>query len=157
MFREMRRKKQQVSDEECRRVLTTAKRGVLSVIGDMGYPYAVPVDFLYDENDGKVYIHSSKSGHKIDSILKDNKVCFTVWDEGYHKDDWSFFVTSVIIMGKAELVEDRDTAYDRVRRLGLKYYPSAAEVDVEMERDFARVALIAVTADNMTGKLVHEK
>ena len=157
MFREMRRFKQQVSKEECERVLRTAKRGVLSVTGDMGYPYAVPVDFLYDENDGRVYIHTSTSGHKIDSIKKDSKVCFTTWDEGYQKDDWSFFVTSVIIMGRAELVEDKKLAYDRLRRLGLKYYPSAEEVDIEMERDFHRVGLIAVDPEHMTGKLVHEK
>lgn len=157
MFREMRRTKQQTTREECIRVLTEAKRGVLSVIGDMGYPYAVPVNFLYDENDDKVYIHCSKSGHKIDALNSNDKVCFTTWDNGYQKDDWSYYVTSVIIMGRAEFVTDRDTAYDRVRRFGLKYYPSEAEVDVEMERDFSRVNLIAVKPEHMTGKLVHEK
>lgn len=52
MFRPMRRIKQQVSDEECIRILKEEKRAALSVIGDDGYPYTVPIDFYYDESDG---------------------------------------------------------------------------------------------------------
>ena len=68
MFRPMRRIKQQVSDEECIRILKEEKRAALSVIGDDGYPYTVPIDFYYDESDGRIYLHCAKTGHKIDAI-----------------------------------------------------------------------------------------
>lgn len=83
MFRPMRRIKQQVSDEECIRILKEEKRAALSVIGDDGYPYTVPIDFYYDESDGRIYLHCAKTGHKIDAIKKCDKVCFTVWNQGY--------------------------------------------------------------------------
>ena len=56
----MRRFKQQLSEEECLEILKTAKRGVLAVLGDEGYPYAVPLDFVYE--DGKIYFHCAKQG-----------------------------------------------------------------------------------------------
>ena len=83
MFRPMRRIKQQVSDEECIRILKEEKRAALSVIGGDGYPYTVPIDFYYDESDGRIYLHCAKTGHKIDAIKKCDKVCFTVWNQGY--------------------------------------------------------------------------
>ena len=63
--------------EECRQILKTEKRGVLSVIGDNGYPYGIPINFYYDENDGKIYFHCAKEGHKIDAIKNCDKACFT--------------------------------------------------------------------------------
>ena len=59
MFRPMRRFKQQISDEECKEVLTSEPRGVLSVLGDDGYPYGIPMDHWYSETDGKLYFHCS--------------------------------------------------------------------------------------------------
>lgn len=76
MFRKMRRFKQEISKEECIEILKTEKRGVLSVIGDNDYPYAVPINFYYNDEDGKIYLHGAKEGHKIDSIKSCNKVCF---------------------------------------------------------------------------------
>lgn len=158
MFRQMRRMKQQVSEEECVRVLREAKRGVLSLIGDGGYPYGVPIDFVYDEEAGKIYFHSAAEGHKIDAIRTCGKACFTVWQNKYRKDgDWSWYVTGVIAFGRAEIVEDRAVVIDKVRKLALKYYPTAEEVEKEIARDGNRVGLIALTVEHMTGKLVHEK
>lgn len=158
MFRQMRRMKQQVSEEECVRVLREAKRGVLSLIGDGGYPYGVPIDFIYDEEAGKIYFHSAAVGHKIDAIRACGKACFTVWQDSYRKDgDWSWYVTGVIAFGRAEIVEDRAVVIDKVRKLALKYYPTAEEVEKEIARDGNRVGLIALTVEHMTGKLVHEK
>ena len=77
MFRPMRRFKQEVTREECVKILTDEKRGVLAVNGDNGYPYAVPVNFYYDRNTDKIYFHCAKAGHKLDAMLSDDKVCFT--------------------------------------------------------------------------------
>ena len=155
MFREMRRKKQQLPDEECQELLTKLPRGVLSVIGDEGYPYGVPMDFVYA--DGKIYFHCAKSGHKIDAVSKEEKVCFTVFDQGYQKDDWSLFIRSVIVFGRIRELKDSEERIVRLRQLGRKYYPDAGSVEIEIERDAARALVLELTPEHITGKLVHEK
>ena len=157
-FREMRRSKQAVLEDDCKKILKTEKRGVLSVIGDDGYPYGVPVNFYYDETDGRIYFHGAKEGHKFDAIKSCDKVCFTVWGNDYKKEgDWAWYVTSVIAMGRAELVSDSKLTYEKLRLLGGKYFPSEAEIDATMERSAARTQLIAMEIEHLTGKLVHEK
>ncbi|MBR1736895.1 MAG: pyridoxamine 5'-phosphate oxidase family protein [Firmicutes bacterium] len=154
----MRRKNQEVSKEECIRLLKSERRGVLAVIGDHDYPYAVPVNFYSDEDDKRIYIHGAKEGHKIDSIRNCEKVCFTVYDEGTKKDgDWAYYVTSVIVMGKAELVEDDKLTYDKTKAIGLKYYPNKEDVDKELEKHISRVQLISVNIEHISGKLVRER
>ena len=151
MFRRMRRFKQQISDEECKKILETEKRAAFSVIGDDGYPYTVPINFYYDENDKKIYFHGAKEGHKIDAMKKCNKVCFTVWNQGFKKEGrWEWNSTSVVVFGKVELVADKNVAEDRLRRLAIKYYPTMDEVEEEMKSS-------AANRVQMTGKLVNEK
>ncbi len=109
MFREMRRAKQQVSLEDCKRILKEEKRAAFSVIGDDGYPYTIPVDFYYDEDDDRIYLHGANSGHKIDAIKRNDKVCFTVWDQGYKVEGhWEWNCTSVVVFGKATHLDDRN-------------------------------------------------
>lgn len=78
MFRPMRRFKQQLTEADCFAVLQTAKRGVLAVHGDDGYPYAVPLNFVFDPDARTLYFHMAVEGHKLDAIRRDSKVCFTV-------------------------------------------------------------------------------
>lgn len=85
MFREMRRFKQQVTDEECKKVLAEEKRAAFSVIGEDGYPYTIPVNFYFDEEDNCIYLHGAREGHKIDALKTCNKVCFTTWNQGFKK------------------------------------------------------------------------
>ncbi|MCR5761673.1 MAG: pyridoxamine 5'-phosphate oxidase family protein [Sphaerochaetaceae bacterium] len=157
MFREMRRIKQQISAEECVRVLKEEKRGVLAVHGDDGYPYAVPVNFIYDDKNHSIYFHCAKEGHKLDSILKNDKVCFTVHDNGYQKEDWSYYVTSVIVFGRASVMEEGEEKYNICYRFGSKYYPDKEGVDFEMQKAYSRVNMVCIKIEHMTGKLVHEK
>jgi len=82
----MRRFKQAVSEEECKKILREAKRGTFSVLGDNGYPYTIPINFYYDEIDNRIYFHGAKEGHKVDSIKKCDKVCFTTWNKGFRKE-----------------------------------------------------------------------
>ena len=157
MFREMRRHKQEVGRDVCVRILDEEKRAVLSVNGDDGYPYAVPINFWYDSEADKIYFHCAKAGHKLDAIMRDDKVCFTVYNTGYHKEDWSYYVTSVIVFGRARVMTDEAVMREKIRKFGLKYYPTAPEVDEEIRRDFDRVNFVEITIEHMTGKLVHEK
>ena len=86
MFRELTRIKNKLSDEACIRILTTEKRGVLSVNGDGGYPYAMPMNHYYNPDDGAIYFHCGKTGHRLDSLKKDGKASFCVYDGGFRKD-----------------------------------------------------------------------
>ena len=86
MFRPMRRWKQQLSDEDCIAILKSELRGILSVLGDDGYPYGIPMNHWYCEADGKLYFHGAKTGHKIDAISQCDKVSYCVHDEGYRED-----------------------------------------------------------------------
>ncbi len=158
MFRDMRRYKQMVSDDACREILKTEKRGVLSVIGDDGYPYGVPVNFYYDEEENILYFHGAKQGHKIDAIRNCEKVSFTTWNNGLKKDgDWAFYVTSVIAMGEAKLVEDADVIFEKTHKIADKYYPSKKEIEEVWQKSGKNVQIIAMHIRHMTGKLVHEK
>lgn len=158
MFRDMRRRKQGLSEDEITRILTEQKRGVLSVHGEDGYPYGLPMNFLYDPAEGRIYVHSAKSGHKIDAIAADNRVCFTTWDDGaLDEDGWSYHVKSVVAFGRAELVQDERTTYEKARALGEKYFPTEEYVEDEMRKAASRVQMISITIDHVTGKSVHEQ
>ena len=87
MFRELNRKKQQLSNEECVEILKAELRGVLSLNGDDGYPYGLPLNHFYNEDDGKLYFHSGKTGYKIDAMQRDNKASFCVYDKGFKKTE----------------------------------------------------------------------
>lgn len=158
MFRKMRRFKQELSVEECVSVLNREKRGVLSVIGDDGYPYGVPMNYFYDSTANKLYFHSAKEGHKVDAIKTCDKVSFTVWSQKQKGDDgWSWYVDSVIAMGRAELICDFDKTVESVRKIGMKYNPKPDDVEREINEAAGRVLIIAVTIEHMSGKSVHEK
>lgn len=159
MFREMRRARQQVSDAECKRILNEEKRAAFSVIGDEGYPYTIPINFFYDEEEHKIYFHGSKEGHKVDSLNRCDKVCFTTWDQGSKKNGgWEWNVTSVVVFGRTAPVKDAELAKDRLRKLATKYYPTVAEVEKEMNTSAANhVQLFVIEIEHMTGKLVNER
>ena len=158
MFRKMRRYAQEVSAEACEKVLTTAKRGVLSVMGDDGYPYGIPMNFFYDPKTREIYFHGAKEGHKVDAIKACDKVCFTAWDEGFRKEgDWAWNVTSVISFGRAYFVEDDARKIEILNALGKKYYPSEEDFKVEVASAGGRALITAIRIESMTGKLVNEK
>ena len=154
-FRAMRRFKQQLTDEECVALLEKEPRGFLSVLGDDGYPYGIPIDFVYDG--GKLYFHCAKEGHKIDAIQAWDKVSFSVIDEGVRKgDDWPLHFKSVIVFGRIRILEDREEILSKVRLLGLKYFPDAESVEEELKHSGSRVACLELMIDHMTGKRVKE-
>ena len=158
MFREMRRNKQEIPQSECMQILESEKRGVLAVNGEQGYPYAVPMNFYYDPAEHRIYLHSAKAGHKLDAIRKDPKVCFTVLEQGFKKPgDWAYYVQSVIIFGKIEILRDPELIREKVKLLGLKYYPTEQDVHRTMQKHLQNLELLAIRIECMTGKLVHEK
>ena len=157
MFREMRRIKQQVSNGKCKEVLTNEWRGVLSVLGDNDYPYGVPMNFFYDENDNAIYFHCAKSGHKLDAINKHPKCSFTVFDKGVQRENhWSKDFVSVIVFGKIEILEDREEAHEKVIKLAEKYFPDHSEINAEMNAHFKNALCLKLSIEHISGKQVNE-
>ena len=158
MFRKMRRFKQELDKETCIEILKKEKRGVLAVHGDDDYPYAIPLDYYYEEENGRIYFHGAGEGHKIDAIRRDPKVSFCVYEKGEPDEGgWFLYVRSVIVFGQIRIVEDEQQKIRYVRSLGRKYYPDKESVEEEIRKDGARVTCLELIPDHMTGKRVHEQ
>ncbi|MBR6275064.1 MAG: pyridoxamine 5'-phosphate oxidase family protein [Lachnospiraceae bacterium] len=157
MFRKMRRFKQEISKEECIKILTEEPRGVLSVIGDDGYPYGVPLDHWYSEKTGKLYFHGAKEGHKLEAISKCDKVSYCVMDKGYRNaGEWALNIQSVIVFGRMHAVTDEDMKREICQSLCRKFTEDEEYIRKEMENAFSRVCCLELEIEHMTGKKVNE-
>ena len=157
MFRKMVRFKQQIPEEECIEILKKEVRGVLSVLGDDDYPYGMPIDHWYCEEDGKIYFHGGKKGHKIDAMKKHDKISFCVYDEGYREEgDWALNIKSVIVFGRVEFVEDYDKAMEVSRQLCYKFTQDNEYIEHEIKYSGPGTLVFALVPEHMTGKLVNE-
>ena len=158
MFRPIRRTKNVLSEEAAKRLLQNEKRGIFAVNGDDGYLFAVPVNYFYDIEENKIYFHGAKSGHKVDSIKRSDKVCFTVYgNEQYKEGDWAPYLQSTVVFGRCRLVSDPEETERRVRMLAIKYYPTAEEAESEIIKSIAAVQLYEITVEHICGKQIHEK
>lgn len=157
MFRELTRKNKKLTMEECIHILKTEKRGVLSVSGDNDYPYGMPMNHWYDEEDGKIYFHCGNVGHRLDALRKNGKVSFCTYDEGYRNPgEWALHVKSVIVFGKIKIVNDSKRIIDITTKLSHKFTKDDAYIKSEIEQ-YARVTvLLELTPEHICGKLVTE-
>ncbi|MBP5160236.1 MAG: pyridoxamine 5'-phosphate oxidase family protein [Lachnospiraceae bacterium] len=157
MFRELARKKQMIPEEECIEILKKEPRGVLSVLGDEDYPYGMPMNHFYCEEDGKIYFHGGKTGHKIDAIKRHDKASFCVFDEGYRNPgEWALNFRSVIVFGRIELVEDMEETIRISRLLSYKITDDEQYIEYEIAKSGARTLMFALVPEYMTGKRVRE-
>lgn len=158
MFRPMRRAKRAISDEDARSLLAKGRRATLAVNGDDGYPFAFPIDYRFDADANKIYFHGAKAGQKVDALRRSDKVCLTVMgNERFEDGEWAPYVQSVVIFGRCRLVDDTAKTEEELRRLALKYYPSAEEVERELEKYLSAVQLYEIEIEHLTGKQVQEK
>ena len=158
MFRPMRRKNRALDAEAAGRLLHTARRGVLAVHGDDGYPYAIPVNYLYDEQAQRIYFHGARVGHKVDALRTCDKVCFTVYgNETVRQEAWAPFVQSVVVFGRCRLMESSPESMALLRRFAMKYYPDAALVEQEMESAGRAVQMFEIEIEHLTGKEIQER
>lgn len=157
MFRKMRRFKQELSQQECQEVLKSGLRGVLSVLGEGGYPYGIPMNYWYNEADGKLYFHGAKTGHKLDAIRRCDKVSFCVMDQGYRKEgEWALNIRSVVVFGRIHTVEDPDQTVAICSHICKKFTDDAAYLEQELQHAGPRVLCLELTPESITGKLVNE-
>ena len=151
MFREMRRKKQKLTDKQCLDILKRAKTETLDLSGDDGYPYSVPINFVYE--DGKIYFHGAKEGHKIDALKNNPKVSMSIIDqEDVIEEELTTYFRSVILFGKARILQSDDEIYHAIETLGLKYNEDEIAVEKEIQREWKSLCCIEITIEHLTGK-----
>ena len=156
MFREMRRKNQLLTDEECIEILNSSTSGTLALLGDNDYPYSLPISYVY--NDGKLYFHSALPGHKIDAINMHSKASFCVIaQDKVVPEKYTTYFRSVIAFGKI-CVSDNDAEKLRaIEILAEKYSPQLAEGrKKEIDDNFSRMCMIELDIEHMTGKEAKE-
>ena len=157
MFREVTRKKQALPMEKIIEILDAEKRGVLSVIGDDGYPYGMPMNYWYNKENGYLYFHSGKKGHKVESLAANNKVSFCVYDSGYKNEgEWALNISSVIVFGRVHIVEDHEDAMRICKEMSLKYTPDLAYIEEEIQKFGDATLCYELRPEHMTGKIVNE-
>ena len=157
MFREMTRKKQSLEWEQIVQILKNEKRGVLAICGENGYPYGLPINYWYNEENGYLYFHSGKAGHKVDALSQNNKVSFCVYDQGYRKDgEWALNISSVILFGKIYVVEDYDKSVEIFRKLSLKFTSDIEYIDSEIRKLAKATLCYELRPEHITGKIVNE-
>ncbi len=156
MFREMRRKKQQLSHAETVEILQTCTSGVLAVSGDEGYPYAVPLSYAY--KDGRLFFHIAKEGHKLDGIARNDKVSFCVIQaDAVVPHAFTTHYRSAIVFGRARILTEDSEKRAALECLLEKYSPGyLAEGQAEIARDWNRVVVVEVQVEHMTGKAAIE-
>ena len=153
MFREMRRKRQLLTMEQTEDILRRNNTGTLAVSGDDGYPYSVPVNYVY--SDGKIYIHGARAGHKIDAVKNCDKVSFSVIDrDTLVPEEFTTYFASAIVFGRARLLESGNEFEASIYALAKKYSPEATDEAVENEvaKFRSSLCMICIDIEHMSGK-----
>lgn len=153
MFREMRRKKQALTAQETAAVLLRGTSGVLALLGDGGYPYAVPLSYVY--HDGHIYFHCAGAGHKLDAIRQDPRASFCVIDrDEIVPEEYTTYFRSVIAFGTIRILEDEQEARSAIEQLAVKYAPgdTAQGRRAAIDRDWAPLCMLDMTVEHLTGK-----
>ncbi|MDO5145663.1 MAG: pyridoxamine 5'-phosphate oxidase family protein [Eubacteriales bacterium] len=151
MFRKMRRFRQQLPEEEVIEILEQENTGILSVVGDGGYPYTIPINYVYE--DGKIYLHGAKEGHKVDAIKQCDKVSFCVIErDEVVPEKLTTKYRSVIAFGRARFLETEEDIFHAAKILSLKYYDDVDFIEKEIRREWNGLSCIEIKIEHMTGK-----
>lgn len=154
----MRRKNNELSRDDTINLLKESRRGVLAMQGDEGYPYALPLNYFFDEENFKIYFHGAKAGYKCDCLNKCAKVCFTVYgQESIKEETWAPFVRSAVIFGQCRLLDDQERAKVLVKRFAQKYYPNEELIDKEIMIAGNVVGIYEISIEHLSGKQIQEK
>ena len=152
MFREMRRAAQALSKEECEEILKRRGEGVLAVAGDDGYPYAVPLNYVYA--DGKLIFHCAKVGHKTDAMKSCEKVSFCVIDAAdVVPEEYSTAYRSVIVFGRVKILTEAEDIIPYLHAIGAKFTKDDEEARMKyMKPLLSQVAVVVLTPEHISGK-----
>ncbi len=158
MFRPMRRKTKDIGLENARKLLLECRRGVLAMNGEDGYPYAIPINYRYDQVAGKIYFHGAQAGYKADAIKACDKVCFTVYgNETIKEEAWAPYLQSVVVFGRCHVIEKKDIVMEQIKAMAMKYYPDEQMADAEIAQSGRAVQMYEIDIEHMSGKEIQEK
>lgn len=151
MFTEMRRKKQLLSNDETVKIFERNTSGTLALLGNDDYPYAVPMSYVY--SDGKIFFHSAETGHKTESIKKNDKASFCVIDEdNVVPEEYTTYYRSAVAFGKIRIVEDNSEKRAAIRKFAEKYVSYDAGTVEVIEKAYSKFCMIELSIEYMTGK-----
>ncbi len=153
MFREIRRKKQMLSNDECIEILNKGTSGVLALLGDNNYPYTVPISYIYCNS--KLYFHGAKSGHKIDAIKKYSKASFCVIDQdNIIPEEYTTYFRSVVAFGNIHIMKNEIEIKKAIEDLAKKYYPNDSEVrrNIEIDKEWKSLCMMEFSIEYLSGK-----
>lgn len=151
MFHEMRRANKKMEDSEACELLKNCEYGILSTTGEDGYPYGVPVNYVFSDNE--ILFHCATEGHKIENINNSDKVSFCAVDNTeVVPENFTSKYKSVIAFGKISEIqgEEKNAALLKILE---KYSPQYMEKGMEyVQRAFDKLKTYKITVEYITGK-----
>ena len=152
MFKDIKKKKRELSKEDTLELLKNAREGVLSTISSNGYPYGIAVNYVYHNN--CIYFHCSNSGHKLDNIAKNNKVSFFInSDITIIPHEFTTHYKSAVIFGQACIVNDKEEKKDAIIAIGEKYsHPHMNKGLKYIDNAFNAFTVVKIEINHLTGK-----
>lgn len=152
MFRGMRREKQLMHSKDAIEVLESSTSGVLSLLGDEGYPYGVPLSYVY--SDSKIYFHSARCGHKIDAVKHCSKASFCVIaQDEVVAEKYTTNYRSIIAFGNITVVEDDEEKMEALKKLAIRYAPNDnVGRGKEIKSAYDIVTVLVFHIEHITGK-----
>ena len=159
MFKPIRKKINEIDRTATEALLTSNRRGILAMNGVNGYPYAIPINYFYDNEIQKIYFHGAKAGHKVDALKTSDKVCFTVYGDEHidESEPWAPYVQSAVVFGRCRLLEAGPESIARLKEFAMKYYPDEILADEQIARNGRATQMFEITIEHMSGKQVQEK
>ncbi len=158
MFRPIRKKKNDIGIEATEQLLLHCRRGVLAMAGIEGYPYAVPINYVYDKEAQKIYFHGARAGHKVEALRACDKVCFTVYgNETIREEAWAPFMQSAVVFGRCRLMENSPEAMARLKQFAMKYYLEEQLADEEIAQAGKAAQMFEIEIEHLSGKEVQER
>lgn len=155
MFREIRLKDRAINDNKAIEIIKKGSYGILSTIGDDGYPYGVPLNYNYSDN--CICFHCAQEGHKLENIDFNNKVSFCVVTKSeVLGNEFDTDYESAIAFGKATVVIDDSEKRDILLSVLNKYssdYLKAGNSYLKKYWDETKV--IKIKIEHLSGK-AHE-
>lgn len=156
-MREMRRSRQLLGEAETLEILDRGSHGVLALIGDGGYPYALPISYTRDG--GRLYMHCAKAGHKLDALRAEPRASFcVVARDEVVPEEFTTRYRSAIAFGRIHELAGEEEILRALRLLCAKYCPEAAEAAVEaaIARERAGVNVLEFKIERLSGKQARE-
>lgn len=153
MFQTMRRKRQELSREDTAAILERRASGVLALAEEGGFPYAVPLSYVYTGD--KLYFHCAKSGHKLELIRQNPKASFCVVDQDQIvPEEYTTYFRSAIVFGELRVMEDGPEKRAAIEALAAKYDPEgpADGRQKEIDREWGALCVLEMEISHMTGK-----